>query len=227
LGIKEIFIYDDTFTINRQRVEDICRRYQAQGLTIQWDVRARVNTVDENLLTLMKQSNCQRIHYGVEAGTQKVLDVMRKGITPEMVERAFAATKRAGITTAAYFMFGSPQETRADILQTIAFMKKIKPDFVHITVTTPFPATEMYLKGLQDKVIARDYWLDFARNPQSDFIPPAWPGDLSQAELFNLLLKAYKDFYFSPRFIITRLAQIRSVRELLPKIKAAGKLWQS
>jgi len=80
MGIKEILIYDDTFTVKRQRVIDICLEIQKRNLKIDWDVRARVDTVDKELLEIMKDSGCQRIHYGVEAGTQKILNVLRKGI---------------------------------------------------------------------------------------------------------------------------------------------------
>ena len=79
MGIKEILIYDDTFTINRQRVIDICKMIIEQKLDIGWDIRARVNTVDRELLHLMRKAGCQRIHYGVEAGNSSILEVLKKG----------------------------------------------------------------------------------------------------------------------------------------------------
>lgn len=221
MGIKEIFIYDDTFGVDRQRVLDICGELTRRGIKIDWDIRTRVNTVDEEILKALKNAGCQRIHYGVEAGTQKILDVLRKGITIEMVERAFKLTKKAGIEALAYFMIGSPTETKEDILQTINFMKKINPDYVHITIATPYPATDLYRMGLEQKVLPRDYWREFAENPVSDFKPYFWEKELSKEELFSLLKKAYRSFYFRPSYIFKRILRVKSGKELLIKAKAA------
>jgi len=221
LGIKEIFIYDDTFAADRQRVLDICAKIKERGLTIAWDIRTRVNTVDEELLRAIKAAGCQRIHYGVEAGTQKILNVLRKGITVEQVEKAFALTKKIGIQTAGYFMIGSPTETREDILATIKLIRKIDPEYVHISITTPFPATDLYRLALEQKVIASDCWKEFAQNPQSNFLPPLWEKELSRQELSALLKKAYRSFYLRPGYILKRLRQIKSPAELFQKAKAA------
>ena len=125
MDIKEILIYDDTFTVNRQRVLDICSEIQKRNLKINWDIRARVDTVDEELLKEIKKTGCQRIHFGVEAGTQKILNVLRKGITLEQAEKAFNLSRKIGLETLAYFMIGSPTETKEDILKTIKFAKKL------------------------------------------------------------------------------------------------------
>mgnify|MGYP001600702383 CR=1 FL=1 len=224
IGIKEIFIYDDTFGIDRQRVLDICAEVKKRGLNIAWDIRTRVNTVDEEILRALKQAGCQRIHYGVEAGTQKILNVLRKGITLKQAESAFALTKKIGIQTAGYFMIGSPTETKEDVFQTIKFMKKIDPDYVHITITTPFPATDLYEKALGEGIIANDVWRNFAKDPQSGFVPPIWEKELSRAESLSLLKKAYKSFYFRPKYILKRVIQLKSPREFFQKSLAALKL---
>jgi len=224
MGIKEIFIYDDTFTVDRQRVLDICDEVKKRDFTIAWDIRARVDTVDEEVLRKLKQAGCQRIHYGVEAGTQKILNVLRKGITLEMVERTFKLTKKIGIETAGYFMIGSPSETRKDILKTIQFMKKLNPDYVHITITTPYPATDLYRMGLEQKVLLYDYWKEFAENPTLDFEPYFWERELSKEELFSLLKKAYRSFYFRPEYVLKRISKLKSIKELFKKTKAGWQL---
>ncbi len=224
LGIKEIFFYDDTFAADRQRVLDICSEIKRRKITIAWDIRTRVNTVDEELLGAIKDAGCQRIHYGVEAGTQKILNVLRKGITLEQAEKAFFLTKKADIETAAYFMIGSPTETRQDIQETIKFMKKLDPDYVHITIVTPFPATDLYRLAMEEKVVSGDPWKDFAKNPSSDFVPPVWEKELPREELFALLKKAYRSFYLRPKFVIKKLVRLKSSQELLNKTRAAFKL---
>ncbi len=222
--IKEIFIYDDTFGVDRQRVLDICSQIKERKIDIAWNIRTRVNTVDEEILKVLKQAGCQRIHYGVEAGTQKILNVLRKGITIEQVEKAFRMTKEAGIQTAAYFMIGSPTETKEDILQTIKFMKKINPDYIHVTITTPFPATDLYAMALKEKVITNDVWREFAKNPKPNFIPPLWEKELTRSELFSLLRKAYRFFYWRPSYVIKTLRNIKSFGELMRKADAGIRL---
>lgn len=224
MGIDEIMIYDDTFTVDRQRVIDICEAVLKNNLKINWDVRARVNTVDEELLNLMERAGCKRIHYGVEAGTQKILNVLRKGITLEMTEKAFYLTKKAGIQTLGYFMLGSPEETREDIQETIKFIKKISPDFIHVSITTPFPATDLYFRALKEGVIKSDVWREFAKNPTPDFVAPIWEKELSREELFSLFKKIYKEFYFRPNFIAKRILQLKSFKELKNKAIAALRL---
>lgn len=219
MGIKEIFIYDDTFGVDRQRVLDICSEIKKRNLDITWDIRTRVNTVDEEVLKALKEAGCQRIHYGVEAGTQKILNVLRKGITLEMAEKAFKLTKKIGIQTLAYFMIGSPTETKKDILKTIKFMKKLDPDYVHIAIATPFPATDLYRMGLKEKVLPYDYWKKFAKNPTPDFKPYFWEKELSKEELFKLLKKAYFSFYFRPKFIFRQILSLKSLAELKRKFK--------
>jgi len=226
MGIKEIFIYDDTFGVDKKRVIHICDEIMKRNLKIAWDVRTRIDTVDAELLTKMKKSGCQRIHYGVEAGTQKILDVLRKGITLEMVKEKFELTKKIGIEAEAYFMIGSPTETEKDILQTIKFMKEIKPAFVHITIATPFPATDFYKMAMEQKAVPRDIWKEFAKNPTKDFEPYFWEKELSREKLFSLLKKAYRSFYLRPSYIFKRIIQLKSGRDLIKKAVSALKIFK-
>ncbi len=220
MGIGEILIYDDTFTIDRRRVVAVCEEYLKRGLKINWDIRARVNTVDTELLKLMKKSGCTRIHYGVEAGTEKILKVLKKGINRKMVKKAFKLTNKEGIESLAYFMIGSPTETVDDIKETIKFAKKIKPNFVHATVLMPFPATDIYYQGLESKVIKSDHWREFAKNPTADFKPHLWTENFDEKELFQLLRLFYHKFYLRPSFIVKKLAELKSWDEFVRKFKA-------
>jgi radical SAM superfamily enzyme YgiQ (UPF0313 family) len=224
MGIEEVFIYDDTFTIDRQRVVDICNLLLQKNIKLNWDIRARVNTVDEDLLLLMKKAGCTRIHYGVEAGTEKILKVLRKGISIEMVRKAFELTKKASIETAGYFMIGSPTETMDDIKETIKLARELFPDYVHFSVLTPFPATDLYLKGIAEGIIKKDYWREFSANPQADFDPPAWEENFSRKELFKILVGAYRSYYLAPRYILRRIKEIKNWDNLKNNLKAGIKL---
>ncbi|GAB4544342.1 MAG: radical SAM protein [Thermodesulfovibrionia bacterium] len=217
MGIKDLLFYDDTFTVNRKRVIDICNEIIRRGLDINWDIRARVDTVDEEVLRHLRDAGCQGIHYGVEAGTERILDVLNKGIKIEDVKRVFDLTRRYNIQILAYFMIGNPSETKDDIQRTFRVMKALNPDYVHITIFTPFPGTRLYLDGLKSGMIKRDYWREFAKNPRPDFIPPHWDEMFTREELQELLVEGYKDFYIRPSYILKRFFKIRSLHELKRK----------
>lgn len=224
LGIQEILIYDDTFGADRNRILDICSEIKKVGLNIAWDIRTRVDTVDADILRALKNAGCERIHYGVEAGTQRSLNILRKGITLAQVENAFNLTKKAGIQTIAYFMIGSPLETKADVLETVKLMKKLDPDYVHISIVTPFPATDLYRLALEEGIIGDDVWQKFAEHPAPNFIPPIWEKELNRAELFDLLKFAYRSFYLRPSYICKKVLRVKSLGELLRKGRGALRL---
>ncbi|MBU2472863.1 MAG: radical SAM protein [Patescibacteria group bacterium] len=224
MGIEEIFIYDDTFTVNKQRVIDICDEIIKRNLKFSWDIRARVDTVNQEILEKLKQAGCARIHYGVESGTEKILKVLNKGIHLDQVKEVFSLTKKIGISTFAYFIIGCPTETKEDILQTIKFAKKLDTDFVQITLLTPFPATKIYNDALEQGIIKEDYWLEFAKNPRPDFKTKYWTEELSNQELFKFINYAYKQFYLRPNFILKTLKEITSFNDFVRKAKAGFKI---
>lgn len=221
MGIREFFIYDDTFTVNHERVHEICDEILERRLDIGWDIRTRVDNVNEPMLLKLKQAGCERIHYGVEAGTDKILKILNKGITLEQVTEVFKMTHRVGIATLAYFMIGSPGETESEMRETFRFMKRLKPDFVHMTILTPFPATKIYADGLKSGVIEIDYWRNFAASPDRSFEPPHWGELYSRKELNEILVRGYKSFYVRPIYILKRALKIESLAEF-KKIASAG-----
>ena len=168
----------------------------------------------------IKQAGCKRIHYGIESGTNKVLKELNKGITIEQAEEALGKTKEKGISTLAYFMIGAPGETEEDVLETLKLLRRIKADFAHITMLTPFPATEIYTRALKEKVIERDYWREFALSPDSNVKIYYWEKELSKEKMLFLLKKAYRSFYARPKYLLKSLCSIRSLTELFAKAKA-------
>jgi radical SAM superfamily enzyme YgiQ (UPF0313 family) len=219
MGIREILFYDDTFNVDQQRVLDICNLIKERGLDVCWDIRARIDRVNREILTALKEAGCARIHYGVESANPRILRILRKGITVEQAERVIRMTKEVGIETLAYFMIGNPTETRGEILNTIKFAIKLEPDYCHFSITTPFPATPLYTLGLERGVFA-DYWREYAVNPTRDFVPPLWEEGLNRDELVKLLERAYKSFYIRPAYVFHRFLKIKSLDELTRVAKA-------
>jgi radical SAM superfamily enzyme YgiQ (UPF0313 family) len=226
MGIREILIYDDTFTISKQRVLDICAEIKRRGLDIGWDVRARVDTVNAEMLRAMKDAGCERIHYGVEAGTPEVIETLRKGITLEQVRDVFKMTKDEGISILAYFMIGSPGETREQIYESLRLARELGPDFMHLAITTPFPETDLYRMGFEKGVLTEDYWREFAKDPKPGFIPKVWEEHLTRDELIDMLHKGYKDFYLRPAYIWKRLKSLRNLSDFRSKARAGMKVFK-
>jgi radical SAM superfamily enzyme YgiQ (UPF0313 family) len=220
LGIEEFDFQDDTFTIDRNRAMAICDEILARGLKIHWDVRARINTMDEELMIRLKEAGVYRIHYGIEAGTPEIIKVLRKEIDLEEAVRIFRMTRRHGIESLAYFIIGSPSETRGHILRTIDYIKRLDPDYLHIGILTPFPSTDLYSQGLESGFIPSDYWREFAEHLDPSFIPPFWEEHLRREELIELLATAFRSFYSRPKFIMRQLLRVRSPKEFYRKARA-------
>jgi len=222
LGISEVMIYDDTFTVDLERAKAICLGMIQDNIPLTFDIRARVDTVDDELMELLKVAGCKRIHYGIEATNPGVLKAICKEISLERVEETFALTKKYGIETLAYFIFGSPTETEADILHTIEYAKELQPDYCHFAIMTPYPATPLYQLGL-NRGMYSDYWLEFAREPREDFKPPYW-SEIDRVRLEELLNKAYKSFYLRPRYILKQARKAYREKSLGRIVKAGAKV---
>lgn len=224
MGIYEFLIYDDTFTCQKQRVIDICKEIRRRKLDIGFDVRTRVDTINEEMIKEMALAGCGGIHYGVEAGTERILKILKKEITIDRVHHIFKATQKAGIPVLAYFMIGNPSETKEEILTTFKVINRLNPDYVHMTILSPFPGTALYFDALNRGIIERDVWRDYATNPTPDFEPPHWPEHFTKEELNELLVQGYKGFYLRPSYAVKRAMKMRSFSEFKKKAKAGLKV---
>jgi radical SAM superfamily enzyme YgiQ (UPF0313 family) len=215
INVQEIFLYDDTFTIDRKRVMKICDEIVRRNLKISWDCRTRVDCVDRDLLFKMREAGCERIHYGVESADQKVLDTLRKGITLKQVKEAFKWTKEAGISILAYFMIGSPGDTRETIRKTIDISKKLDPDYVFYSVTTIYPGTDMHRYAVLNNYVEPDFWVQYSLGKTNDIPAPVFETrEFSREDLENIVYQAYKEFYMRPKFVFKKLLNVKSWQEL-------------
>lgn len=227
LGIKEIFIHDDTFTVRRDRVEAICQGIIERKYDIIWEARTRVDCVDEELLSLMHKAGCHRLSFGVESGSENVLKSMRKGIDIDRIRAVFSWCRREGIITLADFMFGNLDEEIEDVQKTLDLVKQINPDFVQYSICSPYPDTPLYKLGLENGMIRRDIWLKFAKDPLQDFRSPVWTQHFTEKELRKITSSAYKAFYMRPSFVMKQLMRINSFSQLKTMLKGAiGMLWK-
>ncbi|MBT8357321.1 MAG: radical SAM protein, partial [Desulfobacterales bacterium] len=127
--ISQINIEADTLTVKKKFIKELCNALIDSGVNkrVKWTCESRVDTVNEETLKLMRKAGCWQISYGVETGSQRLLDLINKSVTLEQIEDTFRITKQAGITVRGFFMLGLPTETRAESMATIEFAKKLNP----------------------------------------------------------------------------------------------------
>jgi anaerobic magnesium-protoporphyrin IX monomethyl ester cyclase len=201
--VDSIQFFDETFTANRQRVIELCDKMIKSKINIEWSCFTRVNLVDKELLSKMKQAGCYLIFYGLESGSQRLLNLIRKGITLEQSMKAVKLTHEAGIETWVSFMFNLPSETKEESEQTINFALAVDPTFVQFPITTPFPGTEMYHQAKKyGKILTENY--DDYTTWDVVFVSQGRTPD----EIRATVRKAYRKFYLRPSYMIRRFKSV-------------------
>lgn len=203
---------DDTFTLDVKRLFKICSGLKKFNLT--FDCYGRVDNVNEELLQEMKDAGCEKISFGVESGSQRILNLIKKGITLEQICNAFKWTHKVGIRyVEGSFMIGChPQETKEEIKQTLRLIKEIKPDILMLAITIPYPGTELYQIMKKEALFKEDVsWDDFTFSINN----PSWHTQyISSQELVRLRNIILNRFYLSPLYILKRLIRIKNINEL-------------
>ncbi len=229
-GIDEIFIKDSTFTVRRDWVIDFCNEIKKRKIRIEWLCNTRVDCVDGPLLKTMKEAGCKQIAYGIESGSQKILDNIHKNITLDQVRRAFRLTKKAGITTQGFFMIGNPGETPETVRKTIAFAKELSPDFANFAPTMAYPNTDIYFWAVKTGAIKDPHWY---MKRTSQFMHLFFSDgqlnlkELPPAEQRKWVKRAYKQYYFRPRFIVQTLMRVSNPTEMKKFMSAAWRIIMS
>ena len=190
-GVRKFTFCDDAFTVDQPRVEALCIEIQKRGLKIEWNCGTRVDMLTKNLLAKMKDTGCASIWFGVESGTQQVLDAMKKGITPELTTQVLGWVREVGLKPVPNVILGFPGETKKSAWETIKFVEKIAPDDVGFyNVATPFPGTPMY------DLVKEKEWLRVTDFNMYDTTKPIFETPmLNMKELGKLRESAFHHYY--------------------------------
>jgi len=192
-GIRHLVFVDDQFAASRGRLIEFCEKILAKGIRVSWNCDARVDSVDRGLLFLMKRAGCWMISYGIESGSQEILDRIQKGITLDQVNQAVHATKEAGIRAKGLFMIGYPEETEKTLEETLALMLRLPLDEANLSFLTPYPGTELYRRMKESSGFPEDW-------DRMNALNPLWqPAALPPGALPKAYARMLRKFYIRPR----------------------------
>jgi radical SAM superfamily enzyme YgiQ (UPF0313 family) len=207
LGIHNIHMYADLFTVNRDQVMELCRLMIEENLNIRWTCNSRVDYVDEEMLQQMAKAGNWLISWGIESGNEQILKHARKGAYPDKAERALRWAKRAGIKNWGYFIIGLPGETVDTIRETIDFSKRLPLDIALFHVAAPYPGTPFFFE-----VVENDWFREGTRWEQVDMDKGTvldYP-NLSAEDLLYWQKRAFREWAFRPGPIFTYLKMLIS-----------------
>lgn len=200
---ERFLFYDETFTLDRTRVFEICDSIIKMNMPRQmrWSVTTRVDCVDKDLLMKMKEAGCDHIEFGIESGDQEVLDRINKRITLKDAEYAVSIAKELGFHTEGAFILGHPNETLKTAYKTICFAAKLNPHIVQLGIMVPYPGTavaQMAREGKGGYKIISDNWSDYNKQLGNALELE----ELNRSDLERLQLIGYvKLFIYNRRFM--------------------------
>ena len=218
-GIRHLIFTDDQFAASHSRLARLCEKLAGGNLKIRWNCDARVDSVDPELLKLMRRAGCWMISYGIESGSQEILDQIQKGIKLDRVEQALRWTREAGIRAKGLFMIGYPEETEKTLDQTLSFMRRCPLDEINLSFLTPYPGTKLYqqVKG------SPDFVEDWKRmNALNCLLKPR---GLSCETLEKAYGKFIRRFYMRPGITFSYLGLLLSSPENCARLAAGLYRW--
>ncbi len=213
-GITDFLFWAESFTLRRDWTLAVTNALIASGLKLDWVCNSRGDHATPEVLAKLKAAGCWMIGFGLESGSQKMLDLMGKRATVAEHRQAVLAAHAAGLMTTAHMVLGFPGETPETIQETIAFANSLPLDFVQFYCAVPFPGSELYRRAKAEGWIITDDWSRFEQNFSVLDLP-----DLKAAEVMAWRRKAYRSFYLRPGRILQAVRQNPTPSGLL-------KLWR-
>jgi radical SAM superfamily enzyme YgiQ (UPF0313 family) len=211
-GTKGIYFREDNFTLNKKRVERLCKLMLEENLDIKWVCESRVDLITRDMVKLMKRAGCETIWFGVESGSQRVLnEVLYKKTTLEHARRAFKMCDEAGIKRGASFMVGVPGETLEEMYETIKFAVKIDPDYVWFNIFVGIPKSPIY-----DSIIV-NHW--YGNMDAGGVITDIKTDKFMPEDIIKIQKIAERKFMVNPSFLKRRLKMCKSVSDLIAMTK--------
>ncbi len=204
-GIKGIIFEEDNFMLSDKRLEEFTELISKKRVKMAWSAQSRVDTINNEKLRMARLSGCWQILYGIESGSQKILDFLKKGITNHQIEEAVRLTKKQGICAKGFFMIGNPQESLKTLRETQEMIMRLPLDDVSVTFFTPYPGADIWSNILQNGRLDGN-WDDY-----TCFHPVFIPFGLSKEILVKAQKRIWRSFYSRPRIIASYVKRLRSL----------------
>ena len=159
-GVRRIIFWDDHLTTKKERVVAFCNLLIEQKANVQWLSFVRADTVDEGLVQLMKRAGCYELQMGVESGSERILKMIRKGVTLDQIRNTARLLRKSGLRWHAFLMIGFPGETLEEMEATMRLLYELEPDSVELSIVSPYPGTELFENALRDGQLDPNAWPD-------------------------------------------------------------------
>ncbi len=223
-GAKEIVMFDETFGANRKVAHEVFEEMQRRKFGFRWNARTRIDLLNDDLLLAMRKSGCYMLHLGIESGTPRILEKMRKGITLDQVERVVTSAHRMGFKLHGYFMLGYPGETRDEIEATVALSRRLPLDWASYTVTIPNPKTLLQEQAVEEGLLDPEFWNDYVAGRNDGTIPFLSSEACDVSYLSSVKRNAYLRFYLRPQTFARQSAFVLRSGGI-GRLVEAGTLW--
>ena len=219
-GIRYLMFDDDNLLLNKNYLFQLLDLLEGTGLRIPFSCQSRVDTIDEEKVDRLKRARCRMIQFGIESGSQKMLDAMKKGITVEQIRTAIALTRKARIRAAGFFIVGYPGETRETLEETVSLIRECKFDDVGVFLFTPLPGSEVY-GTVSNYGHYEENWSKTNALDQVVFVPHS----LSPEVLKEYSDRCYKACYFRAGQLIALLKRCTSKAYVRALARSIPMLW--
>lgn len=197
-GIRGIIFWDDVFTIDQDRANELCALIQKEQIA--WVCNTRADLVSSALLRRMREAGCRLVFYGAESFNQATLNRLGRHLLVEHVFRAVIATRKAGMLASVSIIIGLPWENQADIEANLRTLIKLAPDYATVNIFAPHPGTPLFEEcARRDSVIANvEGWLDNKAYWSEPTGHPVANVYLSRRQLQSLKRRGLLRFYLRP-----------------------------
>jgi len=211
--LREICFYDDIFMLNKQRLYEFIEKKSKNQIDISWSCEGRIDQLDEQVLKDMKRAGCWQINYGIESGSQDILNDFNKKITVDQIQKTLTATKNAKMNARAYLIIGSPLENKDTLNETRELVLSAPLTDIHISFFAPLPGSDIYKRIFGNERV-EDY------NAINQYFLSYLPPQLSEDILNNYMSSLYKKFYFHPQRLFRYILMIFNRHKTIHLIRA-------
>ena len=213
-------IKDDSFTINKKLVYDFCSKLKQEKVGVFWECNANLHTLDRDMLVEMRSAGCLSIKIGIESGSDRIHKIINKKLNNKFIMSRIKIFDGTDIHLTCYFMMGIPGESKDDILKTLNFAYRIKPDFISISVYEIFPGTKLHRLGIEENTAIEHMEIEdyFKIQPHNYFF-----ANYKR----HLAGMTYDEFDYLERYIKQRIHKYnRSPRSIYLRIKSRVPLYK-